>query len=586
MTPAGSLVVQAVGWALLHFLWQGALLWIGTAAILALMRHSDSRIRYAIACAALSVCAIIPAVTVYRSLSANISAMPAYRLPAWAAKIDRMLPDLVLLWSLGVLLMAGRLAMGMVWVRKLRRSGRIDEIWQLCARRIGQRLDWRGKIAVRIADGVSSPVTVGWLRPVIILPAALLMRMPADLVEALLAHEVAHVARLDYLVNLLQNAVESVLFFHPAVWWLSGRIRVEREQVADGLAATALGESRRLMLALKALSDQPHNAPQPVLNARGGELLGRLKRLARPSDKPMGWRASAPVLGLVLSGLMLHAHAQAAKHVHQSPAPDIEAAMAASSSRRAEEFASFLTANHVIVRDQESGQILLAKDADAVVPIASLTKLMTAMVVLDAQPDMDQSIRIDAADVDKFSESHLPIGTSLRRGDIVTLALLSSDNRAAHALARTYPGGVNAFARAMRTKIAALGLAHTSIDEPTGLSPRDVSTATDMVAITDAAATYPEIARITSDEAQTIEIKGRPIAYRNHNPLVGRPDWHIDLSKTGFTSKAGGCLVMRFEAAGKRLTMVLLDAGNQIAAREIDADSIKSFLADRAPKAG
>jgi D-alanyl-D-alanine endopeptidase (penicillin-binding protein 7) len=573
MIPADSLVVQAIGWALLHFLWQGALLWIGTAAILALMRHSGPRIRYAVSCAALSLCVAIPVLDVCRSLSARAVAMPA-----WAVEIDRTLPDLVLLWSLGVVMMAGRLAMGMVWVQRLRRSGRIDEIWQNCAQHMGKRLHWHGKIAVRTAEGLSSPMTVGWLRPVIILPAAMLTRMPADLVEALIAHEMAHVARLDYLINLLQSAVEALLFFHPAVWWLSRRIRIEREQVADALAAQALGEPRRLALALKALSDQPLPAPEMALGAHGGELLGRIKRLIRPSDRPTGWRMVAPVVGLVLCGLMVHAHAQAAKDAPRSPAPNGEVA-------RVEDFASFLTAHHVVVRDRESGQVLLAKDADAVVPIASLTKLMTAMVVLDAKPDMDQPIRIHAADIDRYSESHLAVGTSLRRRDIVTLALLSSDNRAAHALARTYPGGIGAFERAMRTKIQTLGLTHTSIDEPTGLSPRNVSTATDMAAITDAAAAYPEIAGTTSDATRTIEIGGRPIAYSNHNPLVGRPDWHIDLSKTGFTSKAGGCLVMRFEAAGKQLTMVLLDAGKQIAAREVDADSIKSFLmrADPSP---
>jgi D-alanyl-D-alanine endopeptidase (penicillin-binding protein 7) len=508
MMPAAPVIIQAVGWALLNFVWQGALIGIGTAAILALMRPSEPRMRYIVSCAALALCAVIPAFDVYRCLSSDASVMPSYAPPVWAAEINRALPALVLLWSIGVLGMAGRLAMGVVWVQQLRHAGWIDEAWQCCARRIGQRLNWPGKVAVRLVDCVSSPVTVGWLRPVIILPAAMLTRMPAELVEALLAHEMAHVVRLDYLVNLLQSAVEALLFFHPAVWWLSRRIRIEREQAADALAARALGEPRRLMLALKALCDLPDAAPEVALGAQGGELLGRLKRLARPSDRPTGWRALAPVLGLVLSALLVHA--QAAKDTN--PSPDIEAAPAAARSDAADQFASFLKANHLIVRDRDSGQVLLAKDADAIVPIASLTKLMTAMVVLDAKPDMDQPIRITASDIDRLSDSHLSIGASLRRRDMVTLALLSSDNRAAHALARTYPGGIAAFERAIEGKIEALGLAHTAIDEPTGLSPRDVSTAADMVAITDAAADYPDIARITSDAARTIEIKGRPIA--------------------------------------------------------------------------
>lgn len=553
------MTVQAIGWALLHFLWQGVLLWAGTAGILALMRRSNPRIRYAVSCAALALCAAIPAFGVYRSLSAPPVVLPSSAVPEWMAEIDRLLPDLVLLWSLGVGLMSARLAAGLVWVRKLRRSGRIDALWQDYAARIGKRLDWHGRIVVRVAECVASPITAGWLRPVIILPAALLTRMPPEMIEALIAHEMAHVARLDYLVNLLQSAVEALLFFHPAVWWLSRRIRIEREQVADSLAAEALGEPRRLALALEALSHERRIALALAIGARGGELLGRIKRLVRPADRPAGWRVAAPVLGLVLSGLLVHGHAQAQKEEEHAPPPVLAA--------------PFLAARHVIVRDEESGEILLTKDADAVVPIASLTKLMTAMVVLDARPDMNQSIR-------------LSIGTSLPRRDVVALALLSSDNRAAYALARAYPGGKAAFERAMRAKIEALGLTHTAIEEPTGLSPRNISSATDMAAVTDAAARYDEIARITSDVAQTITIKGRPIAYHNHNPLVGRPDWTIGLSKTGFTHKAGSCLVMRFEAAGKRLTMVLLDAGEEIAAREADADSIRSFLTGRPPQAG
>jgi D-alanyl-D-alanine carboxypeptidase/D-alanyl-D-alanine endopeptidase (penicillin-binding protein 7) len=152
---------------------------------------------------------------------------------------------------------------------------------------------------------------------------------------------------------------------------------------------------------------------------------------------------------------------------------------------------------------------------------------------------------------------------------------MSSDNRAAHALARTYPGGDSAFQQAIRAKIKALGLAHTSINDPTGLSPSDTSTAIDLAAIAGAASRYPEITRITTVTERTVLIKGRPVIYHNTNALVGKPDWRIGLSKTGFTNEAGRCVVMRFEDAGRHFTMVLLNAGMRSAARTLDAVNVR-----------
>ena len=207
-----------------------------------------------------------------------------------------------------------------------------------------------------------------------------------------------------------------------------------------------------------------------------------------------------------------------------------------------------LRSAHVLVVDEETGEVLLRKDGDTPAPIASLTKLMTAMVVLDAGQDAAEPIRISSADLDrlKHTRNGLPVGAVLPRGDLLELSLIASDNRATSALARHYPGGSDAFAEAVRAKIAALGLEHTHIEEPTGLSPNNRSSAQDLVKVLRAAGGYAEIARITSKDRHVVRLNGRRTwKVRNTNRFVGAPGWNISLSKTGFTNEAGRCLTMR-----------------------------------------
>ncbi|QGZ38466.1 D-alanyl-D-alanine carboxypeptidase/D-alanyl-D-alanine endopeptidase (penicillin-binding protein 7) [Pseudoduganella flava] len=238
-----------------------------------------------------------------------------------------------------------------------------------------------------------------------------------------------------------------------------------------------------------------------------------------------------------------------------------------------------LGSQSVLVVEDDTGKVLLEKNANSVVPIASLTKLMTAMVVLDSKLDMDEQISIEQQDVDmlKHSTSRVPVGTTLARADVLHLALMSSDNRAAAALARTYPGGPAAFKAAVNAKIRALGMTSTRIDEPTGLSPNNQSTAADLVKMASAAARYPEITRMTTDKSDIMQIKGRQVEYHNTNRLVGAKGWEIGLSKTGYTEEAGRCLIMRIKAAGKNATMVLLNA-KASSARVMDALNIRRFI--------
>jgi len=241
--------------------------------------------------------------------------------------------------------------------------------------------------------------------------------------------------------------------------------------------------------------------------------------------------------------------------------------------------AATLRSEHAIVVSDDTGQVLLSKGADAIVPIASLTKLMTAMVVLDSKPDMDAAISIQASDVDllKHSKSHVPVGTTLRRKEIFELALMSSDNRAAAALARTYPGSTVAFLQAVQVKIKALGLKETTIKEPTGLSPENTSSASDLAKMAQAAARYPQIASITTDKSEVIRMNGRSFTVHNTNSLVGATGWDVLLSKTGFTNEAGHCLIMRVKQAGSHATLVLLNAGAN-AVRLRDALQIRQYL--------
>ena len=234
---------------------------------------------------------------------------------------------------------------------------------------------------------------------------------------------------------------------------------------------------------------------------------------------------------------------------------------------------------HALVIEDGTGKILLEKNSNDIVPIASLTKLMTAMVVLDARPDMDAPIQIEPEDVDmlKHSMSRVPVGATMPRKDVLQLALMSSDNRAAASLARTYPGGKPAFLAAVQVKIKALGLTSTEIEEPTGLSPNNKSNAVDLAKMAEAASKYPDIVRITTDSGETMNINGRQVEYHNSNRLVGKKGWDIGLSKTGFTNEAGNCLIMRIKAAGKNATLVLLNA-KAASARLFDASNIRRFL--------
>ncbi|WP_180977584.1 M56 family metallopeptidase [Janthinobacterium sp. ROICE36] len=564
--------VPALGWVLLYFVWQGLIVGAVSAVLLWLLRHGSARWRYAVCALALLLCLCIPALHLLSLLSGISPAqLPMAAPPAWRAALQAWMPALVLAWSAGVGLMSLRLCLGLAWVGKLRRQAvAAPAIWQARLDALALRMGLCGPLPLKLHAGLSSPVTVGFWRPVILLPAALLSGMPVALLEALLAHELAHVRRWDYLINLLQSVVEALLFFHPVVWWLSARMRAEREQVADALAAQALHDPQQLATALHALSLHAA-APQRsglLISARGGALLTRIERLMAPGSDAAGWKLAVPALLLACATLLLQA--QDKPVVHAATLAEAAAGM----------LALPVSAKHMLVFDDSTGQVLMEKDADAVVPIASITKLMTAMVVLDAGLAPDEQLRIVRADGNASLQRHslLADGVAVSRGALLQLALLSSENRAAAALARTYPGGNAAFTQALQAKIRHLGLSRTILTDPVGSSPANTSTASEVAKIVAAAARYPDIVRITSHPQASVAVNGKVRTLRNTNPLVGGKGWDILLSKTGSSHEAGSCLTMRMRSGGKHVTVVLLDAdGAQ--RRSLDAGHIRDTLA-------
>ena len=306
-------LVAAVGWTLVHFVWQGALLGCAVAVLLTLLRNARPETRYAVACLGLLLCLAWPAADLALLLHAGAGADGGRLLPGAAAAQGPMavahglLPWLqdklgwiVALWAACAGALGLRMAVGLLWIGRAARAQACDPAWQARLSRLAERCGLGREVRLRVVDGLASPITAGWWRPVVLVPASLVAGMPPHLLEALLAHELGHVRRHDYLVNLLQNVIETLLFYHPAVWWLSRRIRAEREQIADDFAARHLGEPRRLALALSELEKLQFSSHHLAQAANGGDLMARIRRLLRPDVQSLNWKAAIPVLGLAV----------------------------------------------------------------------------------------------------------------------------------------------------------------------------------------------------------------------------------------------------------------------------------------------
>jgi serine-type D-Ala-D-Ala endopeptidase (penicillin-binding protein 7) len=240
--------------------------------------------------------------------------------------------------------------------------------------------------------------------------------------------------------------------------------------------------------------------------------------------------------------------------------------------------------NAALVIDAADSSVLFARQANTAVPIASITKLMTALVVLDAQQPLDEAIKIvkDDRTGDLSGKSRLAVGATLTRGELLHLALMSSENRAAHAVGRSYPGGINALVLAMNAKALALGMTQTRFVDPTGLSSRNVASPADLSKLVIAASHDPTIGKFSTDKNHTVRVGKQIIEYRNTNTLVAKPTWDIAVQKTGYIAEAGKCLVMKATIQGRSVVIVLMDSFGKYT-RVADANRIKKWMEASTP---
>jgi D-alanyl-D-alanine endopeptidase (penicillin-binding protein 7) len=238
-----------------------------------------------------------------------------------------------------------------------------------------------------------------------------------------------------------------------------------------------------------------------------------------------------------------------------------------------------LKSSVALVLDQDTNEVLFSKNPDAVLPIASITKLMTATIVVENKQPLDEVLTITQDDVDteKHTGSRLAVGTKLTRGEMLHLALMSSENRAAHALGRNFPGGLDAFVAAMNAKAHELGMKDTRYVEPTGLSSSNQSSAQDLAQLVKAAHQHELIRELSTSPEYQVAVGRRQMMFHTTNALVRSPAWDIGLQKTGYISEAGRCLVMQAQLAGRKLIMVLLDSAGKYS-RIGDAERIRKWV--------
>lgn len=246
-----------------------------------------------------------------------------------------------------------------------------------------------------------------------------------------------------------------------------------------------------------------------------------------------------------------------------------------------------LKSSVALVIDQDTREVLLSKNDHAVLPIASITKLMTGVIISSAQLPMDEMITVTQDDVDteKGSSSRLHVGATLSRGELLHLALMSSENRAAHALGRTYPGGLQTFVGLMNAKAKLLSMDDTRFVEPTGLSSRNQSSAQDLATLVHAAHADPVLRDYSTSAGHQVALGRRTLQFNNTNRLVKNPEWDIGLQKTGYISEAGQCLVMQAEVAGRKLIMVFLDSAGKLS-RLGDAERVRRWVESSPVSAG
>ncbi|HKO02912.1 MAG TPA: M56 family metallopeptidase, partial [Thermoanaerobaculia bacterium] len=330
-----SPVAQAIGWALLHLLWQGALVAGILAASLALLKNRGANVRYIVSCAALALLIALPIATAWSAYETPLPLEPETAAPMFSRVVGELLvtpatsqpaadvtfveraqqfargaktyiPQIVLVWLIGVAFLSLRLMYGWLEARRLARDGATTASpdWQRALARIADAMQLHRAVTLLESAKVEVPTVIGWLRPIVLMPAATLAGLSREQLEMVLAHELAHIRRNDFFVNLLQTVVETLMFYHPAVWWISRSVRIEREHCCDDLAIAVCGNPLQYARALTRLEELRAVETGLAVAANGGSLLSRVRRLVVQKESTGGaarWAAGAAVLAVIVA---------------------------------------------------------------------------------------------------------------------------------------------------------------------------------------------------------------------------------------------------------------------------------------------
>lgn len=342
-------VAEAIGWALLHLLWEGVVVAAILAAVLALLERRSANARYIASCAALALLLILGVATGIRAYepATAITPMPpaAMTLTSFSIPDDgpvqisigarllaaarQSLPRVVLVWLIGVALLSSRLLMTWLRTQRLARTAAraANEEWHRVVRRLASAMQLRRAVRLVESAAVEVPAVIGWLRPIVLLPASTLTGLAPRQIEMVLAHELAHIRRHDFFINLLQAVVETLMFYHPAVWWMSRQVRMERENCCDDLAVAVCGDAIQYARALARLEELRADAPEVAMAANGGSLLARIRRIAgaRAESIGLGSRWTAAVAMLSIVALIVAVPSLPALAQHEEPAKKADA---------------------------------------------------------------------------------------------------------------------------------------------------------------------------------------------------------------------------------------------------------------------
>ena len=393
---------------------------------------------------------------------------------------------------------------------------------------------------------------------------------------SLLAFAIALLVALAVPATVLAAAAKNPA---PAVHKSTSKVHSDRKKsvVSKSSVRDTSKSGKKVTAKAPAKKSVQAKAKVKIQNAKAGSNRARMVVAKKSKDKPAMSRQA------VAQRSSFSGNKTAVSNVSSASLLKTESASRLSAGERlglrGSEDALDLSSSVALVVDQDTNEVLFSKNDSAVLPIASLTKLMTGLVIADAHLSMDEAITITQDDVDiyKGSRSRLAVGTTLSRGELMHLSLMSSENRAAHALGRTFPGGLQHFVSLMNSKARELGMNDTRYVEPTGLLSQNQSSARDLATLVSVAYERPILRDLSTSPSHQLELGHRTLQFNNSNRLIRNPEWEIGLQKTGYIAEAGRCLVMQAKVAGRKVIMVFLDSAGKLS-RVQDAERVRRWV--------